>query len=182
MLGDAMSRVQNELNDLEFKSMMTKDNERLIREHEIEAINKFTLALQCLLFFFIGAPLGAIIRKGGLGVPVIVSVFVFIVYYILDNVGYRMARQGTWDVWFGKTLALGVLLPATVFITYKACKDSMVFNADLWRSVFMRALGLRENGISQARKLSSRNLIIRLTQPNCAASAPLWPITHASIT
>ncbi len=164
MLGDAMSRVQNELNDLEFKSMMTKDNERLIREHEIEAINKFTLALQCLLFFFIGAPLGAIIRKGGLGVPVIVSVFVFIVYYILDNVGYRMARQGTWDVWFGKTLALGVLLPATVFITYKACKDSMVFNADLWRSVFMRALGLREK-----RHIAGKEIVIQ--EPDYQADA-----------
>lgn len=164
MLGDAMSRVQNELNDLEFKSMMTKDNERLIREHEIEAINKFTLALQCLLFFFIGAPLGAIIRKGGLGVPVIVSVFVFIVYYILDNVGYRMARQGTWDVWFGKTLALGVLLPAAVFITYKACKDSMVFNADLWRSVFMRALGLREK-----RHIAGKEIVIQ--EPDYQADA-----------
>ena len=164
MLGDAMSRVQNELNDLEFKSMMTKDNDRLIREHEIEAINKFTLALQCLLFFFIGAPLGAIIRKGGLGVPVIVSVFVFIVYYILDNVGYRMARQGTWDVWFGKTLALVVLLPAAVFITYKACKDSMVFNADLWRSVFMRALGLREK-----RHIAGKEIVIQ--EPDYQADA-----------
>ena len=152
---EALSRVQNEVSDLEFKGMITKDNERLLREHQIEAINKFTLALQCLLFFFIGAPLGAIIRKGGLGVPVIVSVAVFIVYYILDNVGYRMARQGTWDVWFGKTLAMVVLLPAAVFITYKACRDSMVFNADLWRNLFMRAFGLREK-----RHIAAKEIII----------------------
>ena len=156
---EAVSRVQNELSDLEFKAMITKDNDRLVREHEIEAINKFTLALQCLLFFFIGAPLGAIIRKGGLGVPVIVSVAVFIVYYILDNVGYRMARQGTWDVWFGKTLALCTLAPAAVFITYKACKDSMVFNADLWRSVFMKAFGLREK-----RHIAAKEIIIHEPQ------------------
>ncbi len=155
IINEALSRVQNELSDLEFKSLMTKDNDRLLREHEIEAINKFTLALQCLLFFFIGAPLGAIIRKGGLGVPVIVSVAVFIVYYILDNVGYRMARQGTWNVWFGKTLAMAVLSPAAVFITYKACKDSMVFNADLWRGLFMKAFGLREK-----RHITGKEIII----------------------
>ena len=163
-LNEALTRVQNVVSDLDFKSMITKDNDRLLREHRIEAINKFTLALQCLLFFFIGAPLGAIIRKSGLGVPVIVSVFVFIVYYILDNVGYRMARQGTWDVWFGKTLALAVLLPAAVFITYKACKDSMVFNADLWRSLFMRTLGLREK-----RHVAGKEIIIE--EPRYAEDA-----------
>lgn len=152
---EALGKVQGELNDLEFKSMITKDNDRLIRQHQIEAINKFTLALQCLLFFFIGAPLGAIIRKGGLGVPVIVSVLVFIIYYILDNSGYRMARQGSWAVWFGKTLAPAVLTPAAVFITYKACNDSMVFNADAWHNFFIRALGLR-----QKRYIASKEIVI----------------------
>ena len=172
---EALSRVQNEVSDLEFKGMITKDNDRLLREHQIEAINKFTLALQCLLFFFIGAPLGAIIRKGGLGVPVIVSVVVFIIYYVLDNVGYRMARQGTWDVWFGKTLAMGVLLPAAVFITYKACRDSMVFNADLWRSLFMRALGLREK-----RHIAGKEIIIH--EPDYAADARSLREVSASVT
>ncbi len=171
---EALSRVQNEVSDLEFKGMITKDNDRLLREHQIEAINKFTLALQCLLFFFIGAPLGAIIRKGGLGVPVIVSVAVFIIYYILDNVGYRMARQGTWDVWFGKTLAMAVLLPAAVFITYKACKDSMVFNADLWRSLFMRAFGLREK-----RHIAAKEIIIQ--EPQYAADARQLREVSASV-
>ena len=174
IFNEALSRVQNEVSDLEFKGMITKDNDRLLREHQIEAINKFTLALQCLLFFFIGAPLGAIIRKGGLGVPVIVSVAVFIVYYILDNVGYRMARQGTWDVWFGKTLAMVVLLPAAVFITYKACRDSMVFNADLWRSLFMKALGLREK-----RHIAAKEVIIN--EPRYAADAQMLRQVSASV-
>lgn len=78
----ALSKVQREMNDLDFKGMITADGDKLIRQHKIEAINKFTLSLSCLIFFFIGAPLGAIIRKGGLGVPVIISVLVFIVYYI----------------------------------------------------------------------------------------------------
>ena len=142
-VNDALNSVQGRVSDLEFRSMITSDGDRLLRMHEIEAINKFTLALQCLLFFFIGAPLGAIIRKGGLGYPILISVLVFIVYYILDNSGYRMARGGMWAVWFGKGLAPVVLTPIAIFVTYKANKDSMVFNADLYKEFFMRLLGLR---------------------------------------
>ncbi len=139
----ALSTVQSETNDLEFKAMVTKDANKILRQHKIEAINKFTVALSCLIFFFIGAPLGAIIRKGGLGVPVIISVLVFIIYYILDNSGYRMARQGIWAIWFGKSLASAVLIPLAVFVTYKANNDSVVFNVDLYRNFFMKLLGLR---------------------------------------
>ena len=123
--------------------MITKDGDKIINDHEIEAINKFTVALSCLIFFFIGAPLGAIIRKGGLGIPVIISVLVFIIYYILDNSGYRMARGGMWSVWFGKGLATAVLLPIAVFVTYKANKDSVVFNIDLYIDFIRKLLGLR---------------------------------------
>lgn len=139
----AMRTVQSEMNDLDFKGMLTADGDKLIRQHDIEAINKFTLSLSCLIFFFIGAPLGAIIRKGGLGIPVIISVLVFIVYYIFDNTGYRMARGGMWAVWFGKSIATAVLAPLAVFFTYKANKDSVVFNLDLYRNFFMKLLGLR---------------------------------------
>ena len=142
-VNDALNSVQGRVSDLEFRSMITSDGDRLLRMHKIEAINKFTLALQCLLFFFIGAPLGAIIRKGGLGYPILISVLVFIVYYILDNSGYRMARGGMWTVWFGKGLAPVALTPIAIFVTYKANKDSMVFNADLYKEFFMRLLGLR---------------------------------------
>lgn len=96
VVNQAQSTVQQELSDLDFKSMSTSDADYMIRQHKIEAINKFTLALSCLIFFFIGAPLGAIIRKGGLGFPVVISVLVFIVFFILDNTGYRMSRSGMW--------------------------------------------------------------------------------------
>ena len=142
-VNSALSRVQGDMGDMDFKGMITGDGDRIIRQHEIEAINKFTLAFSCLIFFFIGAPLGAIIRKGGLGVPVIVSVLVFIVYYILDNTGYRMARGGMWAVWFGKGLAPAVLIPLAAFVTYKAINDSMVFNMDLYRNFFMKIMGVR---------------------------------------
>lgn len=137
----ALSSVQSEVTELNFRSMITSDGDRLLREHYIEMINKFTLALTCIIFFFIGAPLGAIIRKGGLGIPVIVSVLVFIVYYLLDNTGYRMARGDMWTVEFGKGLAPAVLIPLASFVTYKANRDSMVFNIDQWKAVIMKALG-----------------------------------------
>lgn len=139
----AMNKVQAQVNELDFQSMFTSDADRTIRQHYIEAINKFTLALSCLIFFFIGAPLGAIIRKGGLGIPVIISVFVFIVFYVLDSMGYRMSRDGVWTVWFGKALAPAVLTPVAVFVTYKANNDSVVFNLDAYRNFIMRLLGLR---------------------------------------
>ena len=142
-VNNAMMRVQTEISEVDFRAMVTSDGDRLIRQHQIEAINKFTQALSCLIFFFIGAPLGAIIRKGGLGVPVIISVIVFIVYYIFDNTGYRMARGGLWAVWFGKGIATAVLTPLAIFFTYKANNDSVVFNIDAYREFFMRLFGMR---------------------------------------
>ena len=139
----ALSNARSELNDLDFKSTVTSYTERQIRLHQIEAMNKFTLSLSCLLFFFIGAPLGAIIRKGGLGIPVIVSVLVFIVYFVFDNSGYRMSREGIWSVLFGKTISTVVLTPLALFFTYKANNDSVVFNMDLYRKIVMKMLGLR---------------------------------------
>lgn len=143
-ISSALSRMRFLLTDMDFKGMITSDGDRLIRLHQIEAINKFTLALSCLIFFFIGAPLGAIIRKGGLGIPVIISVLVFIIYYILDNTGYRMSRGGMWAIWFGKGLATAVLTPLAVFFTYKANNDSVVFNIDVYRNFFQKLFGIRQ--------------------------------------
>ena len=151
----ARSQVQSLLSDLEFKTMITDDGNKMIRQHQIEAVNKFLLSLLCLIFFFIGAPLGSIIRKGGLGIPVIVSVLVFIVYYILDNSGYQMSRRGIWTVWFGRSLAPGVLVPVAIFVTYKANKDSVVFNLDAYRHFFRKFLGLRIK-----RNISGKEVII----------------------
>ena len=163
-VASALAKAQNEMSDLEFKSLLTSDGDKNIRRHKIEMVNKFTVALSCLIFFFIGAPLGAIIRKGGLGVPVIISVLVFIIYYILDNSGFRMAREGIWAIWFGKGLAPGVLTPIAIFVTYKANKDSVVFNVDVYRNLLMKALGLRLK-----RHIPSKEVIIE--EPNYQADA-----------
>ncbi len=165
-ISSALSRMRFLLTDMDFKGMITSDGDRLIRLHQIEAINKFTLALSCLIFFFIGAPLGAIIRKGGLGIPVIISVLVFIIYYILDNTGYRMARGGMWAIWFGKGLATAVLTPLAVFFTYKANNDSVVFNIDVYRNFFQRLFGLR-----QKRHIFRKEVIIE--DPSYSADAEI---------
>jgi lipopolysaccharide export system permease protein len=150
-----LNNIERATMDLKYRQETISDTDQLIRKHWIEAVNKFTLSLTCLIFFFIGAPLGAIIRKGGLGVPVIISVLVFIVFYILDNTGSRMARLGAWPIWFGKGLAPAVLIPLASFVTYKANKDSMVFNMDAYRNAFMRLLGLRLK-----RHVASKEVII----------------------
>ena len=141
--------------DMEFRGLISKDMDELQREFAIERINKFTLSFTVILFFFIGASLGAIIRKGGLGVPIIISVLVYILFFILDNTGFRMARQGSWTIAFGKGLSPAVLTPLAIFFTYKANKDSVVMNIDAWRNFFMRLLGMRFK-----RHISSKEVII----------------------
>ncbi|GAB6009740.1 LptF/LptG family permease [Dysgonomonas reticulitermitis] len=118
-----------------------------IRLHQIEWHRKFVLSFACLIFFFIGAPLGAIIRKGGLGMPVVVSVILFIIYYIIDNVGYKLARDGVWVVWQGMWLSSMVLFPLGVFLTYKAMNDSALFNTEAYGNFFRRILGLKKKAI-----------------------------------
>ncbi|MBR2184035.1 MAG: LptF/LptG family permease [Prevotella sp.] len=149
------SRVNNANIQTEFRSFAAGNNFKMVREDWIELVNKFTLSLMVIVFFFIGASLGAIIRKGGLGVPVIISVIVFILFYILDNTGFRMARQASWSIAFGKGLAPAVLIPLATWVTYKANKDSVVFNMDAYRLFFIRVFGLRVK-----RNITSKEVII----------------------
>lgn len=135
--------IGNVRSDLSFRGDIADTSERLIRRHKIEAIAKFTLAFSCIIFFFIGAPLGAIIRKGGLGLPVIISVLIFIVYYILENSGTRMVRIGAYNLWFGCLLSTCVLSPLAAFFTYKANNDSAVFNLDAYKEFFRKLFGIR---------------------------------------
>ena len=151
----AMNNVQSLSSDLEMKGTYAKALHRRTRTHQIQAILKFTLAFTCIIFFFIGAPLGAIIRKGGLGVPVIISVLVFIVYYILDSTGQKMARDDQWTIMYGMLISTVILTPIAVFFTYKANNDSVVFNIDMYKHVLYKALGLR-----MKRHVSGKEVII----------------------
>lgn len=141
--------------DNAFRGYTLNDDQFVIRRHGIEMHKKFTLSLACLIFFFIGAPLGAIIRKGGLGMPVVISVLLFIFYYIIDNMGYKLARDGRWPVWQGIWLSSAVLLPLGVFLTKKAVGDSAVFNPDAWMNALRRF-----GGLHQTRKLEVKEVVI----------------------
>lgn len=128
----AIERARTQRDQIDYNAIVLDDYQRYIRRHEVELHRKFTLAFACLIFFFIGAPLGAIIRKGGLGTPVIISVVMFIFYYIIDNTGYKMAREALWPSWAGMWLSSFVLLPIGIFLTYKAATDSALFNPEAW--------------------------------------------------
>lgn len=143
VISSAVSRAEGTSSDLTFKSYTMERNDYSIRKHRTEWHKKITISLSCLLFFFIGAPLGGIIRKGGLGMPVIVSVLVFIIYYIIDNTGYKMARDGKWIVWMGMWTSSAVLAPLGFFLTYKSNKDSVVLNADAYINWFKKIVGIR---------------------------------------
>lgn len=151
----ATSKVRQLMAEYEFRSMITNEDNRSLRIHKVEKHKKFTYSLACLLFFFIGAPLGAIIRKGGLGMPVIISVSIFIFYYIINSSGEKMAKSGAWYIPFGVWLSSMVLAPIGVFLTYKSNQDSAVFNIEGYRMFIMRLFGLRES-----RKLNRKEVII----------------------
>lgn len=124
--------VRNEINASLLKIEADVD---MIRRHEIELHRKFTLSAACLILFFIGAPLGAIIRKGGLGMPIVVSSLAFIIYYIVGTIGENAAREGELPVWLGMWLSTIVFLPIGLFLTTKATTDSALLNAEVWAKV-----------------------------------------------
>ena len=143
ILRNAMQKSTVATNEYEVRGLISKDIDQSTRTHWVEWHKKFTLSLACLFFFFIGAPLGAIIRKGGLGVPVVISVTIFIFYYIINVSGEKMAKSGEWVPWFGEWLSSMVLCPIGIFLTYKANKDSAVFNIEAYINVIRKILGLR---------------------------------------
>ncbi len=149
----ARQMARNRQSELEFKAQTMADEKRTIRRHEIEMMKKYTLSVACILFFFIGAPLGAIIRKGGLGTPLVISILLFVVYYIFDNTGYKMARDGKWPVWFGMWLSSSVLLPLGLYATWKAMNDSSVFDKDRYVEFFRRILGIRPSRSVRAKEV-----------------------------
>ena len=129
--------------DSEYKSALMENNDLDIRRHWIQFWQRITMSLSCLMFFFIGAPLGAIIRKGGLGFPVVVAVIIFIFYYIINTFGMKVGREGSIPVWFGMWLSTFVLAPLGVFFTVKSNNDSTVFNMDAYVNLWKKLLGIR---------------------------------------
>ena len=143
IISTAVNRAESAGSDWSFKSYNISQTDTSLRRHMTSWHEKLTLSVACLIFFFIGAPLGGIIRKGGLGMPVVVSVLIFIIYYIINNTGYKMARDGQWIVWMGMWTSTAILAPLGAFLTYKSNNDSVVLNADAYVNWFKRILGIR---------------------------------------
>ena len=110
----------------------------ILRLIDIEVFKKFALAIACFIFFFIGAPLGAIIRKGGLGASAIISVLFFVAYYVIDIAGTKLARDGAVGPFIGVFFSSYVLFPTGLFLTWKAINDSTFFNMDSIESGFRK--------------------------------------------
>lgn len=140
---NAVGKAESAASDWNFKSINIQQTDSSLRRHMMSWHEKLTLSLACLIFFFIGAPLGGIIRKGGLGMPVVVSVLIFIIYYIINNTGYKMARDGKWIVWMGMWTSTAILAPLGAFLTYKSNNDSVVLNADAYVNWFKKIVGIR---------------------------------------
>lgn len=137
------NRMNSLASEWSMKSYLTKDADSNVRSHLSDWHKKITLSLACIIFFFIGAPLGAIIRKGGLGMPVVISVLIFVIYYIIDSGATRVGKSGEMNVVLGTWMSTLVLAPLGGFLTYKSNKDSVVFNIDVYMAFFRKILGIR---------------------------------------
>lgn len=133
IIESALSNARNSSFHTDIVTNNMESKARLIRKHEIEFYRKYTLSFACIILFFIGAPLGAIIRKGGLGMPVIISVLLFVVYHVLTMIGEKSTKELAMDPILGMWLANLIFLPVGIFLMYKAASDSPLLDAESWR-------------------------------------------------
>jgi len=145
IIEDALDRGRNISESVSNMNKEVVNRKSVIRKHDIAYHKKFTLSIACLILFFVGAPLGAIIRKGGLGLPVIMSTIFFIAYHILTMTGERAVKAGSLNLWVGVWLASAVFLPIGIFLTYKATSDAPLFDADTYNRFFEKIKKLRKN-------------------------------------
>nr|WP_294896770.1 LptF/LptG family permease [uncultured Pedobacter sp.] len=138
VLSSAIENIRMMKESLQTTMAATKDNSNIIRRYIIEYNRKFTLAFSCLVLFFIGAPLGAIIRKGGLGLPVVVSVVFFLIYHIISTIGEKSVKLGNMNPILGMWSAIIILTPVGLFLTYKATIDSALFDVDLYKNLYKK--------------------------------------------
>lgn len=138
VLGIAATSTTNLKENISITNNNMKRDRVNIKKHEQVLNQKFTLSVACLLFFFIGAPLGAIIRKGGLGMPVVTSVVFFVIYYVITIIGERVAVNGDMSVFLGAWISSIVLFPVGIFLTFKATTDAALLDAESWKKLFTR--------------------------------------------
>ncbi len=138
ILSNALNLARNAKGSFEFTHQNMTETTALKARYEIEWHRKFTLSLACLALFLIGAPLGAIIRKGGLGMPLVISVLLFVAYHVISFTGEKAARSGVADSWKGMWISTMIFLPVGLFLTYKATTDSALLDADKYKHFLLR--------------------------------------------
>ena len=152
---EELRTVSSLKNNYEINGKIMRQLDKDLNRHWIYWWEKITLSLGCIIFLLIGAPLGSIVRRGGLGYPVIISVATFILYYIFDTSGSKMAAEGEWKIWIGAWLSTMVLAPMGLFFTYQANKDSGILKNDAIRDFFKKLFA-----ISEKRNIQLKDIII----------------------
>ena len=132
----ARTLAKNSRNMFAFDESAAKEALNQLYRSKVEWHKKISLPVSILIFFLIGAPLGAIIRRGGLGLPVVVSVIFFVIYYIISLSGEKLAKEGNWDAVYGMWLSTFILTPIAVYLTYKATNDSALLDTDWYAGKF----------------------------------------------
>jgi lipopolysaccharide export system permease protein len=144
VIDGALNLARNNKSAVDFLKQSDESELGQIQRYKIEWHKKLTLAIACLILFFIGAPLGSIIKKGGLGMPMVVSVLFFVIFHVLGVLGEKLAKEETLSVFGGIWLATFILLPVGIFLTYKATTDSALFNMDSYIAFFKKLKGVKK--------------------------------------
>ncbi len=134
----AQAKARNAKEDAYIYGNEQENRIQVISKHEVAWHQKFRLSVACLIFFFIGAPLGAIIRKGGLGMPVVVSVLFFVLYHVVTMMGEKAVKTGEWATIPGIWMSTFLILPIGLFLTYKATTDAPLLDAESWKKSLER--------------------------------------------
>ncbi len=138
----AVAKLMEMRNTLQFSSNDLNQRKNDIRLHKIEWHRKYALSLACLVLFFIGAPLGSIIRKGGLGMPLVAAIIFFLIFHLLNMFGEKFVKENLTSPFNGMWLSILVLVPIGIFLTYKAMHDSQLFNKELYNRGFRKLKSL----------------------------------------
>lgn len=158
VLNSAIQSARNSMSMMNYDESSLKDNINKLYKDQNEWYKKFALPFSIVIFFLIGAPLGAIIRKGGLGMPVVISVAFFVIYYVISITGEKMSREGTIDAFIGTWISSFILLPVAIFLTYKATNDSPILNADWYIKIYNKAKHIIIKGYSLTKKRNTSSM------------------------
>jgi lipopolysaccharide export system permease protein len=138
VMARAIENLKNGNSYLALKNESLHFEVKIIKRYEVEWNKKLTMSFACLVFFFIGAPLGAIIRKGGLGTPAVISIFFFVIYYVISLSGQKLVEEDVIGTFAGMWASSYILLPIGIFLTYKATTDSVIMNIETYLSFFKK--------------------------------------------